>query len=292
MRIGKSRLNLTAGIRLSKNIFFGDGISGALEGRGVFGTSGQALAISPQLAQAAATFGTTSAAQLPYLAQAANTFGADHSATAISAYDPTQDPDLFDWWNAQSGIQSSGAGELQRWTGSNGNDADPPTVTARPLYGDSQINGLDVLTFRNADPNYLQIDTSSLNSGCDLHMVINSSTLGIFMCNSATVNNRIYYASGDSGNFATNFGSTVGVYKNGVFLYNNPTRDQVWLDFNNTECLMSLTGLNFSSINTVNLFVRENLSSPMSTLLADLIISTGNTKFSENTNFLIDKYAL
>lgn len=82
MRIGKSRLNLTAGIRLSKNLFFSDGISGALEGRGVFGTSSQALAISPQLAQAAATFGTTSAAQLPYLAQAANTFGSDHSATA------------------------------------------------------------------------------------------------------------------------------------------------------------------------------------------------------------------
>lgn len=85
MRIGKSRLNLTAGIRLSKNIFFGDGISGALAGRGIFGTTSQALAISPQFAQAAATFGTTSAAQLPYLAQGANTFGADHSATASSA---------------------------------------------------------------------------------------------------------------------------------------------------------------------------------------------------------------
>ena len=85
MRIGKSRLNLTAGIRLSKNIFFGDGISGALAGRGIFGTTSQALAISPQFAQGAATFGTTSAAQLPYLAQGANTFGADHSATASSA---------------------------------------------------------------------------------------------------------------------------------------------------------------------------------------------------------------
>lgn len=85
MRIGKSRLNLTAGIRLSKNIFFGDGISGALAGRGIFGTTSQALAISPQFAQGAATFGTTSAAQLPYLAQGSNTFGADHSATASSA---------------------------------------------------------------------------------------------------------------------------------------------------------------------------------------------------------------
>jgi len=85
VRIGKSRLNLTAGIRLSKNIFFGDGISGALAGRGIFGTTSQALAISPQFAQGAATFGTTSAAQLPYLAQGANTFGADHSATASSA---------------------------------------------------------------------------------------------------------------------------------------------------------------------------------------------------------------
>lgn len=85
MRIGKSRLNLTAGIRLSKNIFFGDGISGALAGRGIFGTTSQALAISPQFAEAAATFGTTSAAQLPYLAQAANTFGTTSSATASSA---------------------------------------------------------------------------------------------------------------------------------------------------------------------------------------------------------------
>jgi len=85
VRIGKSRLNLTAGIRLSKNIFFGDGISGALAGRGIFGTTSQALAISPQFAQGAATFGTTSAAQLPYLAQGANTFGLDHNATASSA---------------------------------------------------------------------------------------------------------------------------------------------------------------------------------------------------------------
>jgi hypothetical protein len=84
VRIGKSRLNLTASIRLSKNIFFGDGISGALAGRGIFGTTSQALAISPQFAQGAATFGTTSAAQLPYLAQGANTFGLDHSATLSS----------------------------------------------------------------------------------------------------------------------------------------------------------------------------------------------------------------
>lgn len=232
-----------------------------------------------------------------YRVRAYNAGGTSANSNTISQqtnYNPTADTEIFDWWNAQENYTVAlPEGEVVSWTGEvAGNTANPPTVTSRPLYGTDQINSLDVLTFRSADPNYIEIDVSFLGSNCCLYMVVQGDASGstqYLVCNSISTSNRIA-KSGTTSTSIVGLGSSITVYQNGLSVYDQ-TMTRTQLDtLISSNSLVTFDGLDFTGVNTIYLFVRDNLGNAINGLLADVIISTGNTFISENNNFLINKY--
>lgn len=208
-----------------------------------------------------------------------------------SAYTPTQDPDLLIWGDAQADVTTSG-GELTAWADQlSAQSLDPPTVTARPLYGTDQINGLDVLTFRGADPNYLLIDSTGWGSNITLYFVIqsNTSTPNILLCNSSNNSNFIQKANNNSNPAALGLGSGLEYYINGVSI--GTDINQIELDSAITSnCLLTITGVDLTGINSVFIGVRSDLVRGLDGKIGDFAADQGGTKLTENNNYFIDKY--
>lgn len=207
-------------------------------------------------------------------------------------YTPADDPDLFEWWDAQSGISQSG-GELTAWVGSvNSETADPPTVTARPIYGDSQINSLDVLTFRNDDPNYLEIDTTSWSTNVTMYFVIQADSDPLAMqllCDVDTTTKFIQKDDGNSNASAINLGSSTEWFINGSSI--GTDINQIELDSAIvSNCLLTITGLDFTGIDSIYIGCRSDIARGINAVIGDIIATSGNTLQTENENFLIDKY--
>ena len=208
-------------------------------------------------------------------------------------YTPAQDTDLFDWWDAQSGVTTS-SGELTAWVGTvNSVTANPPTVTSRPLYGTDTINSLNVMTFRGVDPNYLVVDFTALTStSCTISILMNviDSRGVIFQTNnSKTVQFR-------SGNVSSAFAgiSNGSVYFNNVFVgsTNTMTRDELYtVIFLNTGVL-TITNINFSAVTSGTFFTEILQGDPTDCKAGDIIITGAVTERENNDNFLMTKYGL
>ena len=214
------------------------------------------------------------------------------TADLVNEYSLLDDPDLLLWGDAQADVTTSG-GELTAWADQLSAQAiDPPTVTARPLYGTDEINGLDVLTFRSADPNYLDIDTTGWGSDVTLYFVINAITSTsiryLFSDTSGTGQALVDSNSGSVAFF--NFGANINIYINNVLTYNNPSRAELDAAISNSNKLVTITGLDFSAYSATLLFVYSTISNPLSTIMGDVAATQGSTNLTENNNFLMTKY--
>lgn len=211
----------------------------------------------------------------------------------VPSYTPASDTELVDWWDAQNGVTTSG-GELRAWTGSvNSETSNPPTVTSRPLYGTNQINSSDVLTFRSSDPNYLQLSSTSAQSGLCVHMVIditNANGVIISIINSG--GEFIRYLSGNSGKADNNgnLGGSIEYYVNGSSIGNDITRAQLYTGLNAGSVVLTLDGVNTTGLDDLIVGARGNVSLGISGDIGDVIVSTGNTFLSDNVDFLMNKY--
>lgn len=208
-------------------------------------------------------------------------------------YTPAQDTQLFDWWDAQANVTTSG-GELTAWSGNvNSENADPPTVTSRPIYGTDKINSLDALTFREADPNYLNIDATTLSSGCTVQIVINiQDTQGIIF-NGASITDQYQYQSGSTTKASlAALGNNINTYVDGSLIGNDITRGDLYTALTGGAKILTLENIDLSSVSTLFTGARSDLALPIDAVVADIIISTGNAFITENINFLKDKYGI
>lgn len=89
MKIGRNRVSLTQGIRLSKNFYFGSGLRAGLAGNGAFGFAGNANLQVIKLLQGSGAFGFNGAGSGQTLGAGSGTFGFTGAGNAISqAFDP------------------------------------------------------------------------------------------------------------------------------------------------------------------------------------------------------------
>lgn len=230
-----------------------------------------------------------------------NNSRADQKARYLSGggatpWTPSDGASNVRWWNIQDGISIDPMGqEMTAWVDRiAGATASPPTVQSRPLYGSHQINGLDVLTFRSADPNYIDIDVSNLGAGIEIHMVVNhyagaNGTLLADGDNSATL---IFSRYNNSSPASTNWGNNFNYYRNGASLGINISQGLLYSSIFDQNVVLSITNLDLSSINTLNLFIRDGMLLPMSAYCGDIIVANSNADRTQNINYLINKYNL
>lgn len=215
-----------------------------------------------------------------------------HRVSGGGAYTPAQDTDLFDYWDDQSGVTESG-GELTAWVGSvNSVTASPPTVTSRPLYGTDTINSLDVLTFRNADPNYLQIDVSTLGTGCSMFFVINQSSTNAAHIGDTITNSSVLRATASASDYDNDgtFGGAIEVYSKNGLLGTNPTQQAVYDEVNVTDNIIGIKNISFNTLSSIYIGVRANLGIAFAGKIGDILISESSTRFDDNMTFLKTKY--
>lgn len=220
--------------------------------------------------------------------------GIDKSRVLSSgAYTPSQDNELFDWWDAQANVTET-SGELSAWVGAvNSETANPPTVTSRPLYGTDSINGLDVLTLRSADPNYVEISVNSLGSTSCIHYVIkqtNSSPCIMGDGSNSSKYIRSRTPDANTADVSELFGGSIEYYKNGVSLGVNITREDLYTAIFNQSCVLSFKNIDLSTSTSLLFSTRATISLSLDGLIADIIISSNSGNFSENAQFLINKY--
>ena len=211
------------------------------------------------------------------------------------AYTPLDDADLYGWWDAQAGVSTSG-GELTAWADRSASiPADPPTVVSQPLYGTDTVNGLDVLTFNSADPNYIDIDVSACGSGCDVHIMMRiDSANGVVI---ADVDENIAIVFAQDSNFSSKavnnglLGASVGFQDNGSVIGTDITRGELYSIIED-YAVLTMTNVDLSGVDTLRLMARGDLLLPSDALVGDIIISSGSTNRTDNIDFLIEKYGL
>lgn len=233
-----------------------------------------------------------------YRVRAYNSGGTSGNSNTISQqtnYDPTADTQIFDWWNAQNNITTDAGdpAELVTWTGQQGNPANPPTITSRPLYGTDTINSLNAITYR-VGGNFLRIDCTTLLSGVSIYMVIDlNSTANSAIIGDPNSGSRVILSasgSGSTADFANNFGGNINYYQNETLTGNNITRGNLYTSIQNLS-ILTLENVDLSSVTNLDFFA-QNGGFASAAVGGDIIISSGSTFKTENITFLKDKYGL